>query len=75
MSEYDREENVFWLRLCAIAAIVVMTFISAIVVHDVTTNRTIERMSLSGIDPMIAACSMRVPSDVVCTVATTQGRK
>ena len=75
MNEYAREENVFWFRVCTIVAIVAMTVISAIVVHDVTTNRTIEHMSLSGIDPMIAACSMRVPSDVVCTVATTQGRK
>ena len=75
MNEYDKQESIFWFGVCAIVAIVVMTVISAIVVHDVTVNRTIEHMSLNGIDPMIAACSMHVPSDVVCTVVITQGRK
>ena len=75
MNEYDKQESIFWFRLCAIAAIVVMAVISAIVVHDVTTTIAVERMSLSGIDPMIAACSLRVPGDVGCAVATAQGRK
>ena len=68
-------EHEFWFRVWLVITFIAMTVVAGLVTYGVTTNRTVERMSIAGVDPIIAACSMGSIEKVECAVAITQGRR